>query len=128
VMSLSPTASSTASYTTLTASNSAASRCARCAPKNPKPNQKPEFQGFYTNWGRGRDSDAVPSSALHPARKWKSSLPTEKKTTASLRCAPDQTRCSHKTGMSQVNPTENRLSLDFLTRNSSIKTCAETKK
>jgi IstB-like ATP binding protein len=26
-------------------------------------------KGFYTNWGREKDSCAVPSSALHPARK-----------------------------------------------------------
>jgi hypothetical protein len=51
-----------------------------------------------------------------------------RKKTASLRCAPDQTRCSHKT---QDAPGSTHLKIvvlgGFLMRNFSTKTAAETK-
>jgi len=54
-------------------------------------------------------------------------LTAHRKKTASLRCAQDQTRCSYKTRMPQVNPSEIVVLGGFLMRNFSTKTTAETK-
>ncbi len=105
----SPTASSTVWCTTLIASNCAANPCVKLAPRNRKASPKPESRGFYTNWGRGRDSYAVPSSALLPARNKKT--PERCQGTNNRKPPLRSGPCpAHKTDSSQVSRTANRRS------------------